>query len=140
MLTWQGAACDTVACARDFSCLLTYGFDSALSHQARLCNHFPSWSSRRERTIQTGTLAYTYVGHPTWSPDGLRIDWTGSLRRIPVPFDVDASLAVFERHLQNLIGQVCVGVQFVQHLGEELSLEGEVHTSRRIQADQPRME
>jgi hypothetical protein len=39
-----------------------------------------------------------------------------------------------------LIGQVCVGVQFVQHLGEELSLEGKIHTSRRIQADQPGME
>jgi hypothetical protein len=38
---------------------------------------------------------------PTWSPGGLRIDWTGSLRRIPVPLDLDASLAVFERHLQN---------------------------------------
>jgi hypothetical protein len=41
-----------------------------------------------------------------------------SLRRTPVPLDLNASLAVFERHLQNLIGQVPVGVEFIQHLGE----------------------
>jgi hypothetical protein len=61
-------------------------------------------------------------------------------RRIPVPFDLDASLAVFERHLQNLIGQVPVGVKFVQHLTEEFSLERKVHALWRIKADQPSME
>ena len=53
-----------------------------------------------------------------------------SLRWVPVPLDLNGSFGVFKRHLQNLVGQVRVGVQLVQHLGEELSLEGEVHSSR----------
>ena len=64
----------------------------------------------------------------------------GSLSRTPVPLDLNASLAVFERHLQNLIGQVPVGVEFIQHFGEQFSLEREVHAGGRIKTDQPRME
>ena len=63
-----------------------------------------------------------------------------SLRGTSVPVDLNAGLAVFERHLQYLIGQVLVVVQFIQRLGEEFSLEREVHAGRRIETDQPRME
>jgi len=60
-----------------------------------------------------------------------------SIRRIRVPLDLDASLAVFKRHLQNLIGQVRVRIQLIQHLGEELSLERKVIPAAALRQIRP---
>jgi len=77
---------------------------------------------------------------PEAAIQGVRYRRGRSAIRTPVPLDLNASLAVFECHLQNLVGQVPIGFEFIQHLGEEFSLEPKVHTGRRIKADQPRME
>ncbi|MGO8816326.1 MAG: hypothetical protein ACLQVG_16940 [Terriglobia bacterium] len=41
-----------------------------------------------------------------------------------VPHDLDAGLAVFERHFKNLVREIAIPIEFVERLGEEFSKSG----------------
>lgn len=49
-------------------------------------------------------------------------------------------LCVFERHFENLVGEIAVHVEFVERFGEEFSLEREVHAHRTVETNQPGVE
>jgi len=57
-----------------------------------------------------------------------------------VAYDLNPDFALFERHFENLVGEIAIHIEFVKRFGEEFSLEREVHADRTIEANKPGVE
>ena len=57
-----------------------------------------------------------------------------------VAYDLNPDFALFERHFENLVGEIAINIEFVKRFGEEFSLEREVHADRTIEANNPGVE
>ena len=68
------------------------------------------------------------------------VGWLVRRERMTVPHDLNTDFALFERHFENLVGEIAVHVEFVERFREKFSLEREVHADRTVETDKPGVE